>query len=91
MQNSILLQNISVEELEVLLSKKINEAFLKFKHELKTSNGEELMTRTQACEFLSINQSTLFHWEKRQKIKGLAIGGRRYYRKSDILSCLKPL
>ncbi|WP_116789901.1 helix-turn-helix domain-containing protein [Flavobacterium psychrotrophum] len=51
----------------------------------------DLLTREQACDLLKINSSTLWHWTNRGKVKAYGIANRRYYKKSELLECLKPL
>lgn len=92
MHNSIILQNLTQEELEQIIDSKLEEQFAKLAKHLKNkSDGEELMTREQACEFLSINSSTLWHWSNKGKVQAYAIGARRYYKKSELLKSIKPV
>ena len=92
MQNSVILQNLTQQQLEQIIDSKLAEQFAKLTKELKTkSDAEELMTREDVCEFLSINSSTLWHWTNKGKIKAYAIGARRFYKKSEILQSIKPV
>lgn len=53
--------------------------------------GVNLLTRQEACDFLKIDSSTLWHWTNKGKVKAYGIANRRYYKKSELLECLKPL
>jgi len=79
-------------ELAELINKGVKQQFLELKKELlsKDSN-DELLTRLQACEFLKINQSTLYFWTKAGKVTAYGIGNRRYYKRSELMISLKKL
>lgn len=92
MQNSIILQSLTQKELERIIDSRLEEQFARLIKELKSNKDkEELMTREEACQFLSVNSSTLWHWTNRGKVKAYAIGSRRYYKKSELLESLKPV
>lgn len=87
--NSILLQQLSVEELQQLIGTSIKNGIseLQKEHLIKNFN-EELLTREETCKFLKIDSSTLWMWTKKGKVKAHGIGARRYYKRSELLECL---
>lgn len=89
--NSILLQNISPTELTELIKDGVKSQLEDFKKDLQTQNPDELLSREQTCDFLQIDSSTLWHWTNKGKITAYGIGNRRYYKKAELLECLKPL
>lgn len=91
MTNSILLQNVSPETLTELIKEGVKSQLDDFKKDLQTHNPDELLTREQTCEFLQIDSSTLWHWTNKGKVTAYGIGNRRYYKKAELLECLKPL
>ncbi|EKT4526294.1 helix-turn-helix domain-containing protein [Flavobacterium psychrophilum] len=91
MTNSILLQNVSPEEFSELINKSIKSQLDDLKKCLNTNNPDEILTRKEACEFLKVNSSTLFHWQKAGKIQAFGLGARRYYKKADLIECLTLL
>lgn len=91
MRNSILLQDVSLEQLHELFSKGLKSQIDDLKKILTKHNPDELLTREETCKFLQIDSSTLWHWTNKGKVKAYGIGNRRYYKKSEILECLKPL
>lgn len=91
MTNSILLQNVSPETLTELIKEGVKSQLADFKRDLETNKPDELLTREQTCEFLQIDSSTLWHWTNKGKVKAYGIGNRRYYKKAELLDCLKPL
>lgn len=91
MTDSILLQNVSPERLTELIKEGVKSQLEDFKKENSTHNPDELLTREQTCEFLQIDSSTLWHWTNKGKVLAYGIGNRRYYKKAELLECLKPL
>lgn len=71
----------------------IESLLIDIKHPPKenNTNQEVLLTRTETCEFLQINSSTLFHWTNKGKVTAYGIANRRYYKKAELLECLTPL
>lgn len=57
----------------------------------KPKDDLELLTRDEACKFLKIDQSTLYHWTQKGKVKAYGIGNRRYYKRNELIDSLKPL
>ena len=92
MQNSILLQNLSTEQLSKLINDGVKSQLDDFKKNLSTQHAnDDLLTRTQACEFLQIDSSTLWHWTNKGKVIAYGIANRRYYKRAELLDCLTPL
>ena len=90
--NSILLQELSVEQLQQLIGTSIKNGIQELQKELQTKdNTEELLTREQACEFLKIDSSTLWAWTNQKKVKAYGIGARRYYKRSELMESLTLL
>lgn len=89
--NSILLENISPEQLIIIINNGIKSQLEDFIKSLPKDDPNELLTRTQACEFLKIDSSTLWHWTNKGKIKCHAIANRRYYKKAELLASLIEL
>ena len=90
--NSILLQSLTVEQLQQLVSTSVRTGIQELQKELQTKdNSEELMTREETCQFLKIDSSTLWAWTNQQKVKAYGIGARRYYKRSELLECLTLL
>ncbi len=92
MKNSIILQDLSVEELQELIGTTVKKNVAELQKELQSKKfTEELLTRSEACKYLKINSSTLWSWTNKRKIKCWAIGARRYYKRSELLECLTLL
>ena len=90
--NAILLQNLTVEQLQQLIGTSVRNGIQELQKELQTKdNSEELMTREETCKFLKIDSSTLWAWTNNGKVKAYGIGARRYYKKTEIMECLTLL
>lgn len=55
------------------------------------NNPKELLSRVEAAQFLSISLSTLKNWTYSKVIKGYRLGGKVYYKKSELFKSLKPI
>lgn len=88
MEKSILLHCISPEELKQLIKEVLKEELIDFKKNPDLQASDVLLTRSETCEFLKIDSSTLWSWTKRGKISCYGIGARRYYKKEDLLKSL---
>jgi hypothetical protein len=91
-KNAILLQELSIEQLQLLIGSSVKDGIQQFQKEIKSKeNSEELLTRDQLCKFLHIDPSTAYAWCNAGKIKCYGIGARRYFRKSEIMQSLTLL
>lgn len=89
LSNSILLQELTVEQLQLLIGSSVKSGIQEFQNEiLSKDNSEELLTREETCHLLKIDSSTLWVWTKQNKVKAYGIGTRRYYKRSEIMDCL---
>lgn len=52
--------------------------------QLTKKSQEEYLTSNQVCEFLKINTTTLWRWEKKDYLNPIYIGGKKRYPKSEI-------
>jgi hypothetical protein len=92
MENSILLQNVSLNSLTQLFNECLEKRFEKFREELNHQNDkDDLMTREQVLDFLQINSSTLWHWQNKNKIIVYKFANKNYYKRSEILENLTAL
>ena len=90
--NAILLQTLTVEQLQQLIGTSVRNGIQELQKELQSKdNSEELMTREETCKFLKIDSSTLWAWTNNGKVKAYGIGARRYYKKTEIMECLTLL
>lgn len=92
MENKILLQNVTINELVDMFNNSFNNQIKSIIKEIdKEKSNDILLTRKEVCEMFKINPSTLFHWVKKGKIKAYGISGRRYYKKAELINSLTLL
>ena len=90
--NAILLETLTVEQLQQLIGTSVRNGIQEFQKELQTKdNSEELLSRDETCQFLKIDSSTLWAWTNNGKVKAYGIGARRYYKRSELMECLTLL
>jgi hypothetical protein len=64
------------------------ELALKKLNSLPKNDSETLLSRTEVCELLKINFSSLWKHTKSGKLKSYGIGNRVYYKKKEILQSI---
>lgn len=90
--NAILLETLTVEQLQQLIGTSVKDGIQEFQKQLQTKdNSEELLSRDETCQFLKIDSSTLWAWTNNGKVKAYGIGARRYYKRSELMECLTLL
>lgn len=90
MQYSTLVQ-VTPEALVKLINEGVKSQLEDFKKNLNTHDPDILLTRAEACEFLKIEQTTLYNWVKTGKVLCYGIANRRFFKKSDLLNSLTLL
>ncbi|MFM1913240.1 MAG: hypothetical protein RIR51_1078, partial [Bacteroidota bacterium] len=67
-QKSVLLETLSVDELDQLIGKSVKNGITEIQQEFHSKHqSEELLTRQEACEFLKVDSSTLWAWTNKKK------------------------
>ena len=64
---------------------------LNSKHKAPQPEVNDLLTRKESADLLSINLATLHRWTKAGKIINYGIGGRIYYKRSELMESVKVL
>lgn len=59
--------------------------------ELKEEKNEKPLSQTEAAQFLGKSRQTLIAWRKAGKIKAYKLGGRVYFKGSELLEALEIL
>jgi hypothetical protein len=92
MQNSILLQNLSTEQLTDLIGNVFDTKIKAFQENQNTQTAnDDLMTREQVLELLQINASTLWHWQNKGRITVYKFANKCYYKRSELMASITPL
>jgi hypothetical protein len=87
MNNQIFLNGITIEQLAEAL---------KFLMQSQTSSQEphlenDFITREEVCRLLSFNLTSLWKHTKSGRLKSYGIGNRILYKRSEVLSAVKPI
>ena len=90
--NSIILQNVSTDQLTDLIGNVFDTKFKDFQNSQNTkTENDDLMTREQVLELLQINASTLWHWQNKGRITVYKFANKCYYKRSELMATITPL
>lgn len=82
------------EVLEARLSN-IESLLIEIKHprtpSTETQPENDLLTREQVCQLLSINKTTLWKHTRSNKLLSFGIGNRVFYSRKQVLEAVKPI
>ena len=82
MESGFYLSGISKEELLQAIKETVKEGT---REEFNKLSNDVLLTQEEASKFLKVSKTTLIDWAKKGKIISTRVGGRVYYKKSDLL------
>lgn len=92
MENSIILQNVSTDQLTDLIGNVFDTKFKDFQNAQNTKiENDDLMTRDQVLELLKINASTLWHWQNKGRIIVYKFANKCYYKRSELMAKITQL
>ena len=90
--NSILLQNLTAEQLTDLIGNVFDTKLKAFQENQNTKNAnDDLLTREQVLELLQINASTLWHWQNKGRITAYKFANKCYYKRAELMASITPL
>lgn len=75
---------VGLLELETFAKNLISQTKTELEAEVIAQQAESYKTRLETCDFLKVDQSTLFRWAKRGYLMPVEVGGKRMYRMSDL-------
>jgi excisionase family DNA binding protein len=78
-----------VEIIRTELQSLFNDFIGKSVKEEKTEN--DYLTKKQACKLLNISETTIWRWVKEGKIIAHGIGGKRYFKRSELIESITSL
>lgn len=79
---------ISLDDLRTFSNELIEKTKTELQADIVAQQNEVYLTRLEACKFLQVDSATLWRWAKRDYLSPISIGGKRMYRKSDLLNIL---
>lgn len=91
LRNSILLQDLSLEQLTELMTKVVKTETDDLKKHFQPKEPSIYLSRQEVAAMLGIDLSSVHNWTKRGILKPKGIGGRVYFLRSEVEASLKPL
>ena len=91
MEGTIQLIQVTPEQLEDRIYKRVKSEFDALKAEFQPKQPTEYLTRNQVKEMFDVDLSTVHNWTKRGKLKAYGIGNRIYYKRTEIDQAVVPL
>ncbi|WP_159800733.1 helix-turn-helix domain-containing protein [Flavobacterium sp. MK4S-17] len=93
MGQTILLHEISPEDLQEMIRQAVREELNSFLSELKVQKDDSdvLLSRAEASELLKVSLTTLWNWTKSNKVISYGMGNRIFYKKKELLESLTKL
>jgi excisionase family DNA binding protein len=88
MDNKLILSPIELRELMDAVRAVVRE---ELKHQHETEQSHELLTAREAAKFLKISQVTLWYWVNHGRLQKHKIGGRVYFKHSEIMASIENL
>lgn len=89
--NELQLVQVTPPQLFELINQSLKVQLKKLKQDLTEKLQETLLTRPETAEFLKISTSTLSKWTSEGTLSSYGIGGRVYYKRSEIEKALVKL
>ncbi|MDM1407439.1 helix-turn-helix domain-containing protein [Myroides sp. DF42-4-2] len=82
--NDLVFSPINTDTLIERIAQRTAELLINQAPQRQETEQEEFLTRTEAMQFLKITTATLWRYEKKGKITSHGIGGKRYFKKSEL-------
>ena len=87
--NSIILQNLSPDQLTDLIGNVFDTKLKAFQENQNTkTENDDLLSREQVLELLQINASTLWHWQNKGRITVYKFANKCFYKRSELMAGL---
>lgn len=90
-RNSILLQDVSLEQLTELMVKVVKTENNDLKKHYQPKQPNEYLTRQDVAKMFNVDISTVYNWCKSKRLNPLGLGSRVYFLRSEVEASLKPL
>jgi len=79
------------QELQNQITEGVKNQLQEFLKHFKPKQPEDYLSRNDVSTMFGVDLSTVANWQKNGKLKPYAIGGRIFFRRSDIEASLTPL
>jgi len=75
---------LTSEQLIEVIDYVVEKTRIELENEIRNKNTEIYLTSKEVCDFLNIDNTTLWRWDKRGYLTPIYIGGKKRYPKSEI-------
>lgn len=82
---------VTPEQLQEAILNGVKEQLDGLKANFQAKEPNQYLTRNQVKELLNVDLSTLYNWNRRKILKPYGIGGRVYYKRSEIEAVIVEL
>lgn len=80
--------NVTPKDFLSELDKRIDQKLNTLKQEFQPKEPTEFLTRSEVSSLLKIDISSVANWTKSGKLQSYALGGRRYYKRTEVEAAL---
>lgn len=89
--NQIQFIGTTPEQLRKDINSDVKAQIEELKKSFQPKSPEEYLTRNETAKLLKINLSSLWSWTKKGRLKSYGVGGKVYYKRSEVESALIAL
>lgn len=82
--NDLVFSPINTDTLIERIAQRTAELLINQTPQRQETEQDALLTRSEAMSFLKITSATIWRYEKKGKITSHGIGGKRYFKKSEL-------
>ncbi len=91
MEQTIQFIQVTPENLQNAILEGIDIKFSELKKNFQPKEPTEYLTRNEVADLFKVDLSSIHNWTKKGKLKAYGIGGRVYYKRSEVYAAVKPL
>ncbi len=89
MSKNLLIQNVTLQELQEMISNTLEEKFKALNISTRERVEEDLLTRKETAKLLRISLPTLADWTRQGILKSINLGRRVLYARSEVQRVLE--
>lgn len=89
MPKDLLIQNVTLQELQEMISNTLEEKFKALNSSTRERIEEDLLTRKETAKLLRISLPTLADWTRQGILKSINLGRRVLYARSEVQRVLE--
>lgn len=89
--NNLILSSLSIDDLRTVISDSISNELQKFKQQEPQKQDDRLIKIDDVAKMLNVSKVTVHSWKKLGKIPFYRISNKVYFKKNEVLECLKKI